>query len=1056
MSSLASYWNTLSHLGADLTADQHDRRHVILCNQINLLLIGTLIPFYPLQLWVLGADAKAHVTLVLALALGLSLFLNKKGATLTSRIITGSVTPLFVYAASLFTKTSMPADVSLSFIDYLEPRIFILCIAGLPFILFDLYKDRLWLIISFFTYLGLMLGGEWIDAQMGVSIHARDINFDNRISLVVSPALAFVATAGGYLFFVIMGRKYEHEMSQANKDLSIAEEEVRQNLEELQSVQERLTKQEKKLSIILDNLPTALTLTNPEDGRIIMANQEAKNLLKHPTKANDDLVGQYMTDFYVEEDGRKKLLEAIAKNDAKDLRLLAHSYQGPTWISAYATPIQVNSQTLIMAAFINIEKQLEFEDELKKQSTALKGKNEELQTMEEELRQNVEELQAQRDFVEQANKQVQQRNKTINRHSKILMGLSKHNHIQKGNWAPALELLTNTASQVLSIERVSIWKYDALAEELYCEKLFEKDSFSYQDGAVIPYRDASPYFDTFMLERILQTTNVYDHPQTQDLYNNHLAQHDVQSTLDATYLINGEVKGIVRCEHIGSPREWQPEEVSFIKAIAEMLSLVYQNTQQAKANIYVRKSTEILSQLAKNDALIRGDWMGFLEEITQQCAHHGNISRVSVWEYNAKDKENTYIKCLKLYEKKTLTYSEGLELRKADFPEYFRSISRQQPIIADKAREHIATSCFNVGYFDVLDIYSLLDVPYFVNGDIKGVICCEQQGNIRFWSLEDQLFIKSLADLVTVAYQNAVQIEQQEAISQTNHELVQTQARLEQNLLDLENTRKILADQKEALDIQHKNTLHSIEYAQTMQQAILPPMSTQKKVFPESFVIYKPKDIVSGDFYWISEYEGKKVLAVIDCTGHGVPGAFMSIIGYNLLSEIILQQHCYNPPEILTRLHQGITQALRQNDGANDDGMDLSICILEEQEDKRIKVTFEGAKSNLLYISGSELKMEKGTRRSIGGRHASQHSAQFKSKEVLLEKGDMIYLTTDGLQDQNNESRRRFSSQRLSKLIKDVHLSPVEQQKITIEANLKEFMGNAVQRDDITFVGVKL
>ena len=965
--------------------------------------------------------------------------------------------PAFMYAASLFAKTSLPPDASLSFIDYLEPRISLICIAGLPLLLFDIKKEKGLVWGSYSVYFLLLVGGEWIDSQLGVSIHERDIHFDNRISLIVSPGLALAFSVGAYSFLVLLSRQYEEAVTKKNEELSGTEEELRQNLEELQLVQERLARQEKKLSTVINNLPTGIVITNPTDGKIIMANQRAEQLLRLPNQPEESLIGQSMVGFYVEDDGRKRLLEGLQKDGKlSGLRLLAHSPDGPKWVSVYARMIQLDGNTNILASFIDIEKQLRYEKQLEEQGEVMRQKNEELQKMEEELRQNVEELQAQRDFVEQANEQIKRRNKAINRHSKVLMGLSKHQHIQKGNWEDALELLTNTVSQVLDIGQVSVWDYRQNSQKLYCEKLFERESFSYRAGQSLDKHRASAYFQRLFTDRVFSTHNAHEEAGTKELSKAAILGEEVQSTVEASYLINGELKGVLRCENLGTPREWQLEELSFVKAIAEMLALVYQNSQQAQANIYVRKSTEILSQLAKNELLIRGDWKGFLEEITQQCAHHSSISRVSVWEFQSEDLEDVHLECIKLYELDKKGYSEGVILKKSDFPEYFRALSRQQPIIAHKAREHQATACFNQGYFDKFDIYSLLDVPYFINGRLKGLICCEQQGHERTWTLEDQLFIKSLADLVTVAYQNAIQLEQQQALSQTNAELRNTQQKLEQNLLDLEATRTALSAQKETLDQEHRNTLNSIEYAKTMQQAILPQEGTKQQLFPESFIIYWPKDIVSGDFYWMSGDENRKVLAVIDCTGHGVPGAFMSIIGYNLLSEIILQQNCYTPPEILKKLHAGVVKSLRQGEGANDDGMDLSICVIEPHENGQVKVQFEGAKSNMYYTDQGGLKVVKGTRRSVGGKHASRRDVEFTSKEVIMQQGDMIYLSTDGLQDQNNSKRRRFSSQNLRKLIQEMHAFPAEKQKEYIEATVSRFMGKAEQRDDITLVGVRV
>ncbi|MEM6299513.1 MAG: SpoIIE family protein phosphatase [Bacteroidota bacterium] len=244
----------------------------------------------------------------------------------------------------------------------------------------------------------------------------------------------------------------------------------------------------------------------------------------------------------------------------------------------------------------------------------------------------------------------------------------------------------------------------------------------------------------------------------------------------------------------------------------------------------------------------------------------------------------------------------------------------------------------------------------------------------------------------------------------------------------------------------------SLRYALTIQQAILPTEVRLAKAFEEFLLIYRPKDIVSGDFYWFETVGSKSFFAVVDCTGHGVPGAFMSLIGYTLLNEIVNLEGIHEPHEILERLDEEVRQALRQDEGKNVDGMELSLCVLEGTVLK-----FAGAKSPM-YIWHSErqeLERVKGTRRAIGGRSKkSQHS--FSTSTFELQKGDTLYLSSDGFIDQSSPDREKFGSVRYEELLVSDAEKNLAEQRLHIEAALDEHQNGDAQRDDITVFGVKI
>ncbi|EAY24630.1 7TM diverse intracellular signaling domain-containing protein [Microscilla marina] len=295
---------------------------------------------------------------------------------------------------------------------------------------------------------------------------------------------------------------------------------------------------------------------------------------------------------------------------------------------------------------------------------------------------------------------------------------------------------------------------------------------------------------------------------------------------------------------------------------------------------------------------------------------------------------------------------------------------------------------------------------------------------------------------------------------------------------------EFIAETNLKLKRQSKQTHESIRAAKVIQQAILPRDERLEELFvADYFVLYQPKDIVSGDFYWVSKVNtalqldnlslpGKEIqlttkrltpsrnetvfLAVVDCTGHGVPGAFMSMIGNSLLNEIVNEARVLSPAKILTRLHEKVQQELKQNqDSRLNHGMDVCLCKLEQMPEKNVKVTFTGAKRPLYYIKGGKFGELKGDRMSIGG-WSKKARESFTEQTLELQSGDVLYLTTDGYADNPNPQRKSFGTSRLKKLLADqVGIIVKQQHKSLIEA-LVGYQEDADQRDDITIVGVKV
>lgn len=264
------------------------------------------------------------------------------------------------------------------------------------------------------------------------------------------------------------------------------------------------------------------------------------------------------------------------------------------------------------------------------------------------------------------------------------------------------------------------------------------------------------------------------------------------------------------------------------------------------------------------------------------------------------------------------------------------------------------------------------------------------------------------------------------------------------------------------VEFQNDKISSSINYAKNIQRALLPLSENIDKYF-NHFVIYRPRDVVSGDFYWFDvENAGSEneivFIAVVDCTGHGVPGAFMSMIGNTLLNEIVCLKKIYQPKIILDELNLSITKLLKQDKTNNNDGMVVSLVRIDNLPDKvSKKLTFSGAKRPLYYSDKQhdEIRTIKGTIASIGGKQRA-NKMDFTDNELIISNDEMIYLTSDGFADQQDFDRKRFGSPRLKNLLSSISTLSVDEQHKCLNTELDLYMSGQEQRDDITILGIKI
>ncbi len=300
--------------------------------------------------------------------------------------------------------------------------------------------------------------------------------------------------------------------------------------------------------------------------------------------------------------------------------------------------------------------------------------------------------------------------------------------------------------------------------------------------------------------------------------------------------------------------------------------------------------------------------------------------------------------------------------------------------------------------------------------------------------------------------------ERAQHLHEANTLLYTQKEEIQQQKESMEEQKNLLENTYKIIQLKNSKITDSIRYARTIQTAVLPEERTLANTFREHFVLYRPKDVVSGDFYWLLSYQNRQYIAVVDCTGHGVPGAFMSMIGHTLLYRIIKLKGISSPSQILSMLHNEVRVVLRQRHTTNVDGMDVCLCVIEKKDTNvdlsPHKITFSGAKLPLYYVANNSLEILQEDRRSIGGIQSMSRS--FTNKEIILQAGDMLYLRSDGIVDQNNVKRKKFGENQFSSLIeKNAHLSMIEQRK-TMEEALDKHQEGTEQRDDITVLGIKL
>ncbi len=260
--------------------------------------------------------------------------------------------------------------------------------------------------------------------------------------------------------------------------------------------------------------------------------------------------------------------------------------------------------------------------------------------------------------------------------------------------------------------------------------------------------------------------------------------------------------------------------------------------------------------------------------------------------------------------------------------------------------------------------------------------------------------------------------------------------------------KETIEEQKQYIEKEKQQTEDSINYARSIQKAAFPSLSEVKRLFPDSFVFFQPKDIVSGDFYWVAEHNNQKLIALADCTGHGVPGAFMTLIGLNILNQIVAEG-ITEPQYILEQLHVRLQKRLNKEDKeATKHGLDIAVCRIVGN-----KLTYAGVHIPLYHVRNGSLEELKGQKFQLG----SNQTTLFQQYDVLLQKDDLFYISTDGFPDQKGGTKgKKYFYPRFRKFILKISTLPLDKQREELGKEINNWKNEREQLDDVSVIGFRL
>lgn len=476
------------------------------------------------------------------------------------------------------------------------------------------------------------------------------------------------------------------------------------------------------------------------------------------------------------------------------------------------------------------------------------------------------------------------------------------------------------------------------------------------------------------------------------------------------------------------------------RTLLKSINILVDITEQKEQEFRLKDQQNALSQLAAHPALREGDIPKAFQVIAEVALETFKAYRVSLWLYE----ENDLARCIAVAEKEPHSHTVGTVINRSLYPFYFQSLEREQVMAVVDALSDLRTRELALPLFKPNNVASVLDGVIRTGKDAVGIISVEHRYAKREWRLDEVNFLRTLAASAASVIEEA-----QKAYAR-----------------QLQEANRQLAEQKRELEEAMRDIRESIRYAKRIQTNILPADPLLEKYFGKDnyFIIWRPRDRhgVGGDFYWFSDAPGDSYFIIVaDGTGHGVPGAFMTLIGSILLDQIINKSKVFAPDWILHDLHIGVRQVLRQDEErdamTSRDGMDIAVVRYFPKE---YRLTYAGANLPLYYIHAGELKEVKPDKKAIGGEQLEEERF-FTAHEVKLQPGDAFFLFTDGVVDQlGGPEEKRFGTRQLKEaLMESLHEPSMPRRRALFNLRWRDWKDYGKEReqlDDVTMWGVRV
>jgi PAS domain S-box-containing protein len=483
-----------------------------------------------------------------------------------------------------------------------------------------------------------------------------------------------------------------------------------------------------------------------------------------------------------------------------------------------------------------------------------------------------------------------------------------------------------------------------------------------------------------------------------------------------------------------------------IKCINVLVNITEQKMQELR----LKKQQSALMEISNHPAVRDGKKNEAFAFITKIGVETLNVARCSIWFFIENGRK---VRCQTTYQKDDYQhqYAPGSELDREMYPTFFKTLDLERIIAAGDAVNDPRTKEMAFTLLKPTGVTATIDCAIKQGAKTIGILSLEHRETPRQWTLDEISFVTSLADTV------ARTIEQKER--QNTQKLKQAYAQLEEAKKQEEEARQEILAQKLKLEEATESLRQSIKYAKRIQHSILPSSEMLDKYLgaDKYFVQHKQRDVVGGDFYWFAAHGSKRVIVIADGTGHGVPGAFLTLIGYLLLKQIVNEKLILTPSEILYQLNLGVRTALKQDeeDAKMRDGMDVAICTFDVDT---LVAEYAGANLAFYYYQDWEIHEVKPTKKPIGGEQL-EDERHYDNHTIQLKPGDAFYMFTDGFVDQfggPGTEEKRFSTRRFRELVLRIQHDTMRAQRALINMEWKDWKGDREQLDDVTIFGYKV